>query len=67
MLLFKPGLLIPQGCTILHDDKTIPINWLNWLFQVQTVRLDLSDYKDLNRTVKQPIKIKHFMPLANKL
>ena len=36
----------------------------------QTV--DLLDYKHLlsdspNRTVKQPIKIKHFIPLVNKL
>ena len=39
-------------------------------FRVQTVRFDLSNYKHLysdklNRTVKQPIKIKHCMPLAN--
>ena len=41
-------------------------------FRVQTIQFDLSDYKHLqldrpNRTVNQPITIKHCMPLANKL
>ena len=54
----------------------------DWLFtaliyglialSVETVRFDLSDQKHLqsdrpNRTAKKPIKIKHFIPLANKL
>lgn len=44
---------------------------LNWLFQVQTVPFELSDYKYLKsiiliRAVKQPIKIKYFRPVGNK-
>jgi len=44
-----------------HDWSLTALIWPNWLFRVQTVQCDLSDYKQLqldrqNRTVKQPIK-----------
>ena len=48
------------------------IRHFSCLIQVQTVPFDVSYYKHFwqgrpNRTVKQPIRIKHLMPLANKL
>ena len=38
-----------------------------WLFQVQAVDLTCPIINICDHTVKQPIKIEHFMPLANKL
>ena len=57
------------------NDKMLEHDWLltALIYALIGCRFDLSEYKHSvlsdrpNWTVKQPIKVKHFMPLANKL